>query len=220
MKTDRLEQLYKQKLVSPEVRPKQFPLEEVLKKEVTYFPEKPENLDFDFLEIGPGRGDFLFHLAKENPTKKILAIEIGKQRYEKICKRIERDFIKNITIVFGDARIPMHKDLQKTKFEKIFVLFPDPWPKTKHRHNRLLNKDFSRLLCDHLKKDGEFTLATDVKDYATWAMSHFESFNDMKNLYGENVIETSLPDLIPTFFEEKWKEIGRHCNYVRYKKID
>ena len=76
MKLTRLEKLYRQPLVRAENARKQLPLEHILQKPTVYFPDK-STPDFDCAEIGPGNGDFLIHMAKNNPAKKFVAIEIG-----------------------------------------------------------------------------------------------------------------------------------------------
>lgn len=219
MKSERLQKLYNRPLVRADLGSKSFPHEHNLKKEVEYYPEKPKTNHFDILEIGPGRGDFLFHLAQENPQKNLLAIEYGILRYKKLVKKVKQLNLSNIILIQGDARIPLAKDLKDTTFSQIFVLFPDPWPRNRHRHKRLLNEDFTRKLCNHLIPNGHFTLGTDVQDYAEWVKSHLEKFSDMQNTNPSTSQNTPLPDLIPTFFEQKWKDMGRICHYLRYQKI-
>lgn len=218
MPKNRLQILYERPLVRPEAGGRNLPLEHLLKKEIQYHPCPPRAEEIDILEIGPGRGDFLFHLAQTNHGKKILGIEMGGLRYKKLVTRRDQFDLKNVFLIRGDARIPIHSSLRKLRLEKIFVLFPDPWPRNRHRHKRLLTPDFLKILCGLLKTGGEFTLATDVADYAIWVVEHFQHIPCMKNYFTGQEISSSLPDLIPTFFEEKWKKMGRVCRYVRFVK--
>lgn len=219
MKDSRLTDLYLRRLVTADTAGKLFPTAFTLQRDVRFFPDKPADLNFDILEIGPGRGDFLFHLAAENPDKKVLAIERGKLRFAKLTERLQRLGLKNVTLVEGDARIPLVKDLQNSILKKIYVLFPDPWPRNRHRHKRLLTRDFVNSLCEKLPPGGEFTLATDVEDYARWVMSHFEKIPFMTDVQGRDTTLAPLPDLIPTFFETKWRDLGRVCHYVRFRRV-
>lgn len=219
MKLTRLEEIYRRPLKPAEEAKKKLPLEHILKQELNYYPAKPDKFDHDILEIGPGTGDFLFHLAEQYPSKKILGIEIGKKRYEKIQVRLQKRAIKNVALIHGDARIPIHKHIQDETFEKCYVLFPDPWPKNKHAHMRLLQIDFLKQLTQKLKSGGEFTLGTDVKDYATWVRDNLSEIPEMKNEFGKNKIATHLDDVIPTFFKKKWETFGRNFWYLRYKKV-
>lgn len=218
MKETRLENLYKRRLVTNESNGRIFPEKWVLSQELKYHPAKPEKLDFDILEIGPGRGDFLFYLANENPDKSILAIERGTLRYLRLVERLKKLGLTNVTLIGGDARIPFITDLKTARFKKIYVLFPDPWPRNRHRHMRLLNNAFITTLCEKLMPEGEFTLATDVEDYAQWVMGHCNNQPKLTNIQGLDTTKTPLADLIPTFFEKKWRDMGRVCHYVRYRR--
>lgn len=219
MKSTRLEQLYLRQLVFTEKTGRTFPTEHVLEKKISYYPEKPSSYDFDILEIGPGNGDFLLHLAGAHPGKKILAIEMDALRCGRIVAKLKKAGAKNVTLIEGDARVPLARDMDGAALEKIFVLFPDPWPRNRHRYKRLLSKEFLALLCGKLKPGGEFTLATDVRDYADWVLSGFAAVPFMENVHGAGDTRLSpLPDLIPTGFERRWKELGRTCHYVRYAR--
>lgn len=219
MPKNRLQELYERKLAPSETASKELPLDRILKRDVLFYPEKPTKVDYDFVEIGPGTGDFLFHMAEENPDKSVLAIEIGKKRFDRIIERIEKRGLKNITLICGDARIPFHNHIEDNSLEKCFVLFPDPWPKNKHRHMRLLQKDFLQVLTGKLKVQGEFTLATDVKDYADSVLGHLKGFSQMKNDLGDVEMASNLPEIIPTFFKKKWEGLNRSFHYLRFRKV-
>lgn len=219
MKHARLEELYHRRLRPPEESKKELPLAHILKQPTVFYPERPDRLAFDIVEIGPGTGDFLFHLAQKYPTKKLLGIEIGKKRFQKIKARLEKWRIKNVTLLCADARVPFYNDFKKPMFEKCFVLFPDPWPKNRHAHLRLLQPDFLKQVVKTLKPGGEFTLGTDVKDYATWVLDNLSMIREMKNDLGEARLATDLPDVIPTFFKKKWEKMGRGFWFLRFRKL-
>lgn len=209
MKSTRLEELYHRKLVSPDHARRRFPLEQTLKRELEYFPHRPESPDYDILEIGPGTGDFLMHLAETHPEKKILGVELGRARFIRIRERLEKREISNVTLVHGDARALLNKDLATARFERIYVLFPDPWPKTRHAHQRLLSREFVDTLLPTLRPGGNFILITDVKDYATWAQKNLASFPEMSNAHPQDGFAAIPTEIIPTFFAKKWQQLGR-----------
>lgn len=219
MASNRIEQLYKQKLVNPEVGNKTLPLDHILKKTISYFPQKPESMKFDILEIGPGNGEFLFNMAETYPQKNILGIEIGGPRFHKMKLKIEKRDIKNVTLAWGDARVALHNDLPNSSLEKCFVLFPDPWPRNRHRHRRLLQQEFLKLIAAKLKVDGIFILATDVADYASWVLDNLKKTPNMKNVLGKNQMASQLEEIPPTYFSKKWQNLGRNFNYVKFAKV-
>lgn len=218
MKKNRLEMLYRRPLKPAEETNKELPLKFILDRPLEFYPEEPSSWQFDMVEIGPGRGDFLFHLAQNNPDKKILALELGSLRFKKLKKRLKNRNITNVTLVFGDARTSFYKYLKTHDINKCFVLFPDPWPRNRHAHNRLLQKDFCKIITDKLAVNGEFVLATDVKDYAYWAYENFKEMLCYDLAPGCSDFTKPLDELIPTFFKEKWESMDRDFYYVKLIK--
>ncbi|MBI2340662.1 MAG: tRNA (guanosine(46)-N7)-methyltransferase TrmB [Deltaproteobacteria bacterium] len=197
---------------------KQFPYDFEAKKEVLFYPSKPAEFRGDILEIGPGRGDLLLAMAEAQPDKKFVAVEIGKKRYFRLIPRIEKRGIKNIFLIRGDARVIIPRYFGEETFEKIFVLFPDPWPKDRHAFRRLLTVEFFWLLGHHLKPEGELILATDVEWYAEWMTENLRRVSVLKNRLDPQLFASELPGITPTFFEEKWKNEGRKIYYLLYGK--
>jgi tRNA (guanine-N7-)-methyltransferase len=215
----RLETLYRQKLVRAESTHKRFPWEHLLKKELGYWPQKPLSPAFDVLEIGPGRGDFLFHLCESQPTQNIVAVELGGKRYHKLVERAQEHNLKNLTLVHGDARLAIMKDLAEVRYDRIYVLFPDPWPRNGHRHRRLLQKDFLLPLLEKLNPGGVFTLVTDVEDYATWALSNSQEAPGISRPQAALPLTQNLPELVQTYFEQKWRKMGRGVWAVQLTRV-
>ncbi|MCP5465029.1 MAG: tRNA (guanosine(46)-N7)-methyltransferase TrmB [Deltaproteobacteria bacterium] len=218
MKQTRLEQLYRQKLIRSEASPKTLPTEHILEKEMNYFPDEPQWDHLHIVEIGPGNGEFLFHLAKENPSANLLGIEIGNKRFEKIKKGIGARFLKNTIIANGDARIPFYKNIKDNSLDRIYILFPDPWPKNRHAHRRLLQKDFLEIVLKKLKPGGQFLHATDVQDYKTWVQANAESLLTENKISGAIKEGERFEELIPTYFQRKWEDHGRSFYYLKFEK--
>ena len=166
----------------------------------------------DILEIGPGNGDFLLALAAKHPKKKIVAIEIREKRFLKIAKRLKNAELKNVLLLHGDARVVLPRYFEGVEFEKIYILFPDPWPKQRHAFHRLLNRSFLALLALHLKPKGEWIVATDSEEYAASTAEIARTIADLKTVSFER-------DFHETFFEKVWKREGKEITYLCYKKL-
>lgn len=201
-------------------RMREFPYEYEAKKEILFHPGKPDTFAGDILEIGPGRGDFLLSTAEQLPDKKLVAIELGKRRYLKLARRIERRGLINILLIQGDARIILPKFFAPGAFEKVYVLFPDPWPKRRHAPQRLISVEFVRLLSEMLKRDGNLFFATDYWSYADWVVDNVRRIGDLRN-EGRPYFATieEIEYYSPSFFEQKWRDEGRAIYYMRYKKL-
>lgn len=183
--------------------------------ELKFFPMSPpvdqtRVKDRWILEIGPGKGEFILSLARENPGIHFVAVEYRRFRFQKICRNIERLDLKNLFIIYGDARECLARLFPNNFFEKIFVLFPDPWPKKRHAKHRLLKPRLIRELQNLLKEGGEILNATDAGFYSEQILTSFAEVG------GFRCEATASPH--PTYFEQKWKAMGRKIDYWRFIK--
>ncbi len=195
-----------------------FPWEFESTKDVLFYPKKPDEFTGNVLEVGPGRGDLLLSLAAVSPAEKFVAIELGKKRYHKLIPRIEKKGLVNILLIQGDARIVLPRYFAENMFEKIYVLFPDPWPKKRHAPKRLLNIDFLSLLARFLRPGGDLFIATDVTFYAVWVVENATQVALLHNMGSPFVDGSVLADYEPTFFEMKWRAEGRAIHYLWFRR--
>ena len=94
-----------------------------------------------FLEIGFGYGENIINLAKKNPKKVIIGCEVYEPGITNLLKNIEKENLKNILIFPKNIFILLNK-LEQNSIEKIFILYPDPWPKKKTLQKKINNKSF------------------------------------------------------------------------------
>lgn len=198
---------------------REFPLEFSLKQKVEFYPTEPDHglrVTGDVLEVGPGLGHFLLELAEQNPDKQYVAIESQNKRFHRIAEKTEKRAITNVTVIKGYAQAVIPLWLEAGSFERVYVLFPDPWPKTRHARNRLLTTDFISILACMLKVGGELFIATDYLPYARWiidAAEPVESLNNGGDLFCD---QASVADYIPTIFERKWRSQGKRICYMKF----
>jgi tRNA (guanine-N7-)-methyltransferase len=199
---------------------KQYPIEFESKKEIFFYPGKPDKFEGDILEIGPGRGDFILSAAEQNPDKKLVAIELSKKRHFKLIPRVEKRGLTNILLIGGNARVVLPRYFEPGSFEKIYVLFPDPWPKKRHYPHRLMSVEFITLLADCLRNGGELYFATDFRPYADWVVENMRQVSQLESLGSPDF--TTIDQIAyysPSFFEQKWRGEGRAIYYMRYRKV-
>jgi tRNA (guanine-N7-)-methyltransferase len=123
-----------------------------------------------WLEIGFGGGEHLTGQAARHPDIGFLGAEPFLDGVAKALADIERDALKNIRLRRGDARL-MIEQLAPDSIDRAFILFPDPWPKTRHRKRRLIQPDFLGSLSRVLKPGARLRFATDWADYASRALA-------------------------------------------------
>jgi tRNA (guanine-N7-)-methyltransferase len=90
----------------------------------------------------------------------------------------------------------------------VFLFFPDPWHKTKHKKRRIVQLEFASTLAKYLKTDGQFHMATDWEDYAKHMMKVMSAAPQFVNLSG-TAQYTPRPDYRPlTKFEARGQKLG------------
>lgn len=125
----------------------------------------------NYLEIGFGFGDFLFEHAKNNPKTFHFACEPHINGVVYLLAKLEKDPLENLKISREDVRILLQNFPDKF-FDEIYILFPDPWPKSKHFKRRLIDKKFlDEILSPKMKNNGSLVIATDHDSYKTWILS-------------------------------------------------
>jgi tRNA (guanine-N7-)-methyltransferase len=123
------------------------------------------------LEIGFGFGDFTFEKAQKNPDTFFFGSEPHLNGVVNLLAKLEIEPLPNLKISTVDARILLAKFPDKL-FDQIFILFPDPWPKSKHFKRRLISAEFlDDVLSIKMKQGAKLTIATDHDSYKTWILS-------------------------------------------------
>ncbi|MEM7767711.1 MAG: tRNA (guanosine(46)-N7)-methyltransferase TrmB [Pseudomonadota bacterium] len=127
-----------------------------------------------WLEIGFGGGEHLAGQAARNPDVGLIGCEPFIDGIAKVLTMIEAQGLANIRLHPGDARDVIDR-LVPASIDRAFILFPDPWPKTRHHKRRLIQMGFLDDLSRVLRPGAPIRFATDVADYANWAMERFHA---------------------------------------------
>ena len=125
-----------------------------------------------WLEIGFGGGEHLAHQARANPQAAIIGAEPFVEGQAKLVAELESRGLKNVRIHPGDIRGILSL-LPRQSLDRAFILFPDPWPKQRHRKRRLVQPEFLCGLSRTLKPGARVRFATDIADYAEQALAVF-----------------------------------------------
>ena len=111
------------------------------------------------LEIGFGGGEHLAHQAALNPEVSFIGAEPFLNGVAKLLAEIAQGDISNIAIHYGDAR-PLLEALPEASFERIYLLYPDPWPKERQKKRRFVNAENLAHFARVLQPDGQFWFAS------------------------------------------------------------
>jgi len=124
------------------------------------------------LEIGFGGGEHLAHQAAQTPDARFIGIEPFLNGVASCLRHIEEAGVQNVRLHQGDARDVIAR-LPDACLDRVYILFPDPWPKTRHHKRRLIQPDFVAELARVMKPGAEVRFATDWANYAAWTLEMF-----------------------------------------------
>jgi tRNA (guanine-N7-)-methyltransferase len=125
-----------------------------------------------WLEIGFGGGEHMAQQAERRPEVLIMGAEPFLNGVASAVRHIEERGLTNVRLLQGDAR-HLLQALPTASIDRVFILFPDPWPKTRHHKRRLIQTEWVAELARVLKPGGGLRFATDWADYADWALRRF-----------------------------------------------
>ena len=131
------------------------------------------------LEIGIGMGENLIYLSKKNVEKNIIGVDPFKNGMVNVSDYCMNYNIKNIYLYPFVFQKFLNK-FKKFRFNTIYILFPDPWPKKRHHKRRIVNDRFLRQIFKILKTNGKVFFSTDNYDYFKNVKTILQKFRKIK----------------------------------------
>jgi tRNA (guanine-N7-)-methyltransferase len=125
-----------------------------------------------WLEIGFGAGEHLIEQAKANPHVGLIGCEPFLNGVVAALAGLKRDDISNVRLRLGDAQAVIEA-APDAFFSRVFLLYPDPWPKRRHHKRRVVAPSVIAALARVMRSEAELHFATDIDDYAGWTLSRF-----------------------------------------------
>lgn len=126
-----------------------------------------------WLEIGFGGGEHLASEAMSNPNVGFIGCEPFVNGVAKLIASIDQLDTKNVRI-YDKEVIDLIEALPDASIEQVSILYPDPWPKLRHKKRRLISSDFLIKLARVMKPGSDLRFATDIDDYAGWTLRRIE----------------------------------------------
>jgi tRNA (guanine-N7-)-methyltransferase len=161
-----------------------------------------------YLEIGFGMGTSLAAMAKANPDRNYIGIEVHRPGVGALCKLIEEQGLSNIRLFNHDAIEVLAQRIPLNSLAGVYLFFPDPWHKARHKKRRILNAEFADKIGQYLTTGGEFHMATDWQDYAEQMMAVMTEAQGYQNKAG-TAHYMPRPDYRPlTKFEQRGQRLG------------
>ncbi|ODT88263.1 tRNA (guanosine(46)-N7)-methyltransferase TrmB [Phenylobacterium sp. SCN 70-31] len=125
-----------------------------------------------WLEIGFGGGEHMASQAARRPDVLILGAEPFTNGVASAVRHIDEQGLDNVRLHDGDVR-ELTARLPEGAVARVFILFPDPWPKARHNKRRLIQSGMVDELARILRPGGTLRFASDWADYADQALELF-----------------------------------------------
>ncbi len=170
------------------------------------------------LEIGFGDGENLINSAKTNPKLFYIGADPFLNTTAKCLNKLLMFNLKNVVIWPDDIRNILNYFPYNSILD-IKLLFPDPWPKTKHQSRRLVQNAFIEKIYKILKPSGSITIATDHDILKNWVLEKFQRYNEFEWTAQSSKDWKSRPiDCFKTKYESKSILQNRKPSWFIFKK--
>ena len=174
-------------------------------------------------EIGCGHGHFLTAYAAKHPDRLCIGIDIATERVDRAVRKRDRAQLVNLHFIQAEARLFLEALPKNMELSDIYILFPDPWPKLRHRKHRLLQPHFLQAVAGRSSPSARLFFRTDYQPYfdevaallepaagwvrvdEEWPFAHETVFQSRAQSY-QSASARRAPDLGISFPEEQQGE--------------
>ena len=164
------------------------------------------------LEIGMGKGQFIYTLAKQNPDINYIGIEKFDSAIVKALEKVIDEPLSNLLLLRADA-IDILELFDEDAIDRIYLNFSDPWPKERHQKRRLTSPNFLKKYQILLKDCGDLHFKTDNIDFFNYSVDTIREF-PMNILFLNYDLHQEDVENIMTEFEEKFSNQGYKINKI------
>jgi tRNA (guanine-N7-)-methyltransferase len=170
------------------------------------------------LEIGFGMGDSLIEMAKDQPEKNYIGIEVHRPGVGRILSNAEKAGLTNIRVFCDDAIEVLAQCIPDESLDCIQLFFPDPWHKKRHHKRRIVQPEFAQTLRKKLNVGGVFHMATDWENYAEHMMEVMSVAEGYQNVAGDGQYSPQ-PEWRPvTKFQKRGERLGHGVWDLMFEK--
>ncbi|WP_026052713.1 tRNA (guanosine(46)-N7)-methyltransferase TrmB [Gayadomonas joobiniege] len=161
------------------------------------------------LEIGFGMGASLVTMAKQEPEKNFVGIEVHEPGVGACIKDAVEQGVTNLRVINHDAVEVLKNNISDASLATVQLFFPDPWHKKRHHKRRIVQPEFVQLLAQKLNTGGLFHMATDWENYAEHMLEVMSAQPNYNNVSNQESGYMPRPDSRPlTKFEQRGHKLG------------
>lgn len=171
------------------------------------------------IEIGMGKGKFIYRMAELHPEINYIGIEKYSSVLLRAVQKMEAEPLPNLKFIRMDAE-EIEEVFDEGEVDKIYLNFSDPWPKDRHAKRRLPSKEFLARYDKILRKDGFLEFKTDNRGLFDFAVEQLPEadWKAEKITYDLHHDEEMVQGNVMTEYEEKFSSMGNPiCKYIIYR---
>lgn len=175
------------------------------------------------IELGCGKGEYSIELAKLNPEKNFIGIDIKGARFWRGAKTAIDEGLNNIAFVRSQIEL-IDRIFSEGEVSEIWITFPDPQIKFKREKHRLINLKFINLYKTILVPNGIINLKTDSEFLHGYMLGLIKSTNFLELIYSNHNIynNSGAPEnvlSIQTFYELKFLKQKKPITFINFKVL-
>ncbi len=171
-----------------------------------------------WLEIGFGGGEHLVEMAAKNPDVGLIGCEPFINGVAMLLGKIRQHDLDNLRVHPGDAR-DLFDVLPDGCVQKVFLNYPDPWPKKRHHRRRFVTPEHLDPLSRVVARGAEFRVATDIPDYVRQTLEQVPKFGFEWQAECAEDWRSPWSDWISTRYEQKALREGRVPHYLTFHRV-
>jgi tRNA (guanine-N7-)-methyltransferase len=169
-----------------------------------------------WLEIGFGAGEHLATQAERNPDVGIIGGEVFLNGVASLIRYVGEKNLNNVRVFNDDVRFLLPA-LPDKSLSRVFVLFPDPWPKVRHAKRRFIGPENLNHLARLMPKGAELRIASDHPVYIQWVMEQVPPHPCFTwDVKGPEDWQLAPPDHVETRYQKKAIREGRKPAFFRF----
>jgi tRNA (guanine-N7-)-methyltransferase len=172
------------------------------------------------IEIGYGGGEHLARKAAEEPGTGYIGCEVFTGGIGKMVQFIAASGLENVRLYTDDA-LKLLMALPPASIDAVYLLYPDPWPKSRHHKRRFVSPTTLGELARVIRPGGYFYFASDIEDYADWTLAHIVREPAFRfETDGPGSWQAPYPGWQPTRYEQKARREGRNISfYFSFRRV-
>ena len=163
-----------------------------------------------WVEVGCGKGKFTAETAQANPDVLLIAVERCREAMVVAMEKARNMGLKNVYYIDMDVA-KIEEIFERGEIDRLFINFPDPWPRKKNAKRRLTHRGFLDKYCRTVREGGEIHFKTDNAPLFQFSVEEFAACGLQVNNLTRDLHKDGIVGIM-TGYEEKFHGLGTPIN--------